>query len=636
MSCPSNSIVYNGSQCACPVGHLLNRTTNGCILFATNSTIATDSGVAYNTVSFPATIFEFDSIKKFTQSQAVFLEATVVMLLSWLGFCFFLRFMKLGNDGKSIWFRLRWWISRLDISFATRHWLDDQKFVKKRKTELGGALSIASWILFVGLFAALLYQIISKRSIEVHNVRATNAPDLASFVNDMEFNITTISSMSCSNLRDIGNLITGNPGFIDHRTIPLSKFGSYSCQNTSIGPTISLRCSKCLPIRDDLYLSWQFVDLPNYPAAAVGFQFNVTTMNHDNRKHLSFVSGTLLNGSNFDGRPVTFRGGDTNILKFSLFPQIYNNLNDLRLIQPFFHEFIPGSLFYDTSLLQRSLESPREGLLNTTLYVHFLSSYVVEIENQSIMGPVSFLADLGGLYCISIGIFLYLLVQCEYRIKKLRNEDSTMRRIRSRRKALEHWDKLRKYVMYTWGCSKLEENYNYTRNGSSCSGLRIQSFRKGSMHKQRQQSRKDSVNFNRKATSQSISKKTAASDTLHIEVAKSSIPGTAPSLEGRFSDSGNQLPLKNEKLGSTIDGKQRCDGSRKGGSSHPKAFSITDDIIPLPPSLELKDDSEMDMYDIQKNLKSLYEYNVMLREKFIAAQSLLNDLASKSSSPAAK
>lgn len=133
-------------------------------------------------------------------------------------------------------------------------------------------------------------------------------------------------------------------------------------------------------------------------------------------------------------------------------------------------------------------------------------------------------------------------------------------------------------------------------------------------------------------------------------------------------------PLKNEKLGSTIEGKQRCDGSRKGGSSHPKAFSITDDIIPLPPSLgktffsvfwpcnplwtgwfrflykfphwndrvicfsipELKDDSEMDMYDIQKNLKSLYEYNVMLREKFIAAQSLLNDLASKSSSPAAK
>lgn len=36
--------------------------------------------------SFPETIFSFDSIKKFTQSQAVFLEATLVWLL--LGFCF--------------------------------------------------------------------------------------------------------------------------------------------------------------------------------------------------------------------------------------------------------------------------------------------------------------------------------------------------------------------------------------------------------------------------------------------------------------------------------------------------------------------------------------------------------------------
>lgn len=44
-------------------------------------------------------------------------------------------------------------------------------------------------------------------------------------------------------------------------------------------------------------------------------------------------------------------------------------------------------------------------------------------------------------------------------------------------------------------------------------------------------------------------------------------------------------PLKNEKLGSTIDGKEQQDGSCKGGSSQPKAFYISDDIIPPPPSL---------------------------------------------------
>lgn len=76
-----------------------------------------------------------------------------MLLLSWLFFCFFVRFKKLG-DGRDVWFRIRWWISRLDICFATRHWLDDQKVVKKRKTELGGTFSIASWILFIGLFAA--------------------------------------------------------------------------------------------------------------------------------------------------------------------------------------------------------------------------------------------------------------------------------------------------------------------------------------------------------------------------------------------------------------------------------------------------------------------------------------------------
>lgn len=48
---------------------------------------------------------------------------------------------------------------------------------------------------------------------------------------------------------------------------------------------------------------------------------------------------------------------------------------------------------------------------------------------------------------------------------------------------------------------------------------------------------------------------------------------------------------------------------------------------------ELKPSSEMDMSDVHENLKSLYEYNVMLREKLMATQSLLHVLTTKSSSP---
>lgn len=592
-------------MCACSPGHVLDHLRNTCTFFEGNATIATDSGVDYYALSFPETLFAFDTIKKFTQSQAVFLEATLVILLTWLLFCLCVRFTKLG-DGRNVWFNIRWWISRLDICFATRHWLDDQKVVTKRKTELGGAFSIASWILFIGLFAALLYQIISKRSIEVHNVRATNGPELASFVNDMEFNITSVSSMSCANLRNLGNLVAGNPGFIDQRVVSLSTLANYSCYNSSTGPTIVLKCKNCKIIHDNMYISWQFVDLPNNPATAVGFEFKLTSSDIA-KKHVSFVSGTLKNGSAFDDSPVTFRGNQTNILKFNLFPRIYHNVHNLKLIQPLFHEFIPGSVSRDTNQLRTSLENSADGLVNTTLYINFLSDYVVEIEKENILGPVSFLADLGGLYCISIGIFFYLLIQCEYRIKKLRNEDSIMRRIRNRRKAQEHWDKLRKYVMYTYGCPTIDDDHNSTRKETDCGGVFLHSIRRGgSSHKRRLKSRSDSVNLYKK-----------------------------PSLPANKSVSCKPLGSTNDsKLHSENMEKQKNAGSCKDPPrSHPQESSIIDDnFIPPPPSLEIKGGSGMDMSDIQKNLKNLYEYNVMLREKLLAAQALLHASSSKNSS----
>ncbi|XP_062084211.1 uncharacterized protein LOC133790556 isoform X2 [Humulus lupulus] len=607
MSCPSNGIVFNGSQCRCPVGNLLNRTTNRCVLFSAHSTITTDQGVDYHALTFPGITNEIETIRTLLQSQALFLYTTLVMVLSWFALCLFLRLMNPGNDGKSIWFKLRWWVSRLDISFATSHWLDDQKVVKKRKTELGGTFSIASWTIFIGLFAALLFEIISRNTIEVHSVRATNRPDLASFVNDMEFNITTLSSMSCSNLRDLGTLVTGNPGSIDYKSVPLSNFGNYSCKNTSEGPTVILKCDGCQPISDNLYISWHFVDLPNNPATAVGFQFNLTTRSHANKRHVSFVSGIVKNGSTFNDRPVTFRGRDTNILKFSLFPKIYHNLEDLRLIQPLFHAFVPGSHFTDTNQLQTSLASSSDGTLNTTLYINFLSSYIVEIDDLRATGLVSFLANLGGLYCISIGIFFFLLVQFECRIKKLRHEDSTLRMIRNRKKTLERWEKLRKYVMYTWGFSILDDDHDNKKNGSCCSGDMLKSISgKGSSQKHRQQSRTDS--------------KIPAPNHSHTSRTKSLIPGTALSLEEKSDSRGEH---KHEE-------EQQSSGSCKESSSQLVSFSLSHANIPLPPTLDLKDSSEMDMSDVQKNLKCLYEYNVMLREKFLSVQSTLHELATKS------
>ncbi|XP_044483083.1 uncharacterized protein LOC123209252 isoform X2 [Mangifera indica] len=622
MTCPTNSITYNTSLCACPPGQLAGPATS-CHVYNESSAFVVVSGVEDYGVSFPETLFSFDTIKKFTQSQAVFLEATLVMVLSWLLMCFFLRFMKVG-DGRNVWFQLRWWISRLDVCYATRHWLDDQKVVTKRKTELGGAFSIASWILFIGLFAVLVYQMISKRTIEVHNVRATNAPDLALFMNDMEFNITTVSSMTCANLRGLGTLFTGNPGFIDFRVAPLSNFVNYSCHNTSIGPTLSFKCSSCHPFHDQTYISWQFVDLPNNPATAVGFRFNLTAKAHGIKKYVSFVSGTLKNGSDFDDRPVTFRGTDSNVLKFNIFPALYHNLNDLRLLQPLFHEFLRGSFFRETAALQASLERSSDGLINTTMYINFLSAYIVETDNQSIIGPVSFVADLGGLYCFSIGIFFYLLVQCEFRIKKLRNEDSILRRIRNRRKAQDHWDKLRKYVMYTWGCKSLQNDSEENKNGSTCCNPRVPSLTSnGAFHKSRsflkrsQKRGMDSISFKK---SNLPSEKSTVPECTKSQKVEFSVKGTASNPEGTLS-----LPKGEPSLNQELH------------NSELHAVALDDDfIIPAPPPLVLKAGSEVEMSDIQKSFQQLYEYNVTLTNKLVATQSLLHELAAKSSSPVAE
>ncbi|XP_010558939.1 PREDICTED: uncharacterized protein LOC104827466, partial [Tarenaya hassleriana] len=600
----------------CPVsaGYTRNisRSTGLCEIFRWPSTVSTDKGVDYLGISFPETIFSFDTIRKFTQSQAVFLEATLVMLLSWFVFCFFLRFTKL-RDGQNVWFNLRWWVSRLDVCFATRHWLDDQQVVKKRKTELGGTLSVASWILFIGLFAALLYQIITKRTIEVHNVRASNSPDLVSFENDLEFNITTISAMSCLNLRGIGNVVTGNPGFSDFKATSLSSFGSYACQNTTLGPMVNFKCTKCRLTSDYMYISWHFVDLPDASASAVGFQFNFTAKNEANKKHISFVSGILKNGSLFDDRPVTFRGTETNILKFNLFPRIYHTLHDLKLIQPLFHEFAPGTNYRDTSQLQTSLGRSSDGIVNTTLFINYLSAYVVEVDHENILGPVSFLADLGGLYCISIGIFFYLLVQCEYRIKRLRSEDATLRRIRSRRKALEHWHKLRRYVAYTWGCSLLDDVVK-AKKGSSFSCLLSRPASRETSNLESGSSRKvgqHSTNFSKKHSVEDITKN-VASEPAGQEVRSFQ---TDTSL-----DHGDDH-LNNKNLEAKAD----------GNACQLHALSHTRDIIPPPPPMEFNEEcgSEVDAADIKKKLRLLHDYNLLLGEKLMNTQSQLEALASR-------
>lgn len=255
------------------------------------------------------------------------------------------------------------------------------------------------------MYDRLLYQVFTKRTIEVHRVKPANTPDLLSFINDLEFNITTISSMSCANLVMPASLITGMPGFIDFRTVPLSTFIKYTCHNTSTGPTVSLRCNSCKIPRRNHFISWQFVDLPNQPATAVGFEFNLTSRDHYEKKHVTYVSGTVNSDGVMDTSTKgmkTFRGADTNVLKIQLFPEEYLNLKGLKLLQPLFNDFVPGSYFTDVGGLKASLQNSRDGLVNTTLFISYQSDYIVQINKESVLGPGKILIYLFYIHVLTV------------------------------------------------------------------------------------------------------------------------------------------------------------------------------------------------------------------------------------------
>uniref|UniRef100_A0ACD5TRK4 Uncharacterized protein n=1 Tax=Avena sativa TaxID=4498 RepID=A0ACD5TRK4_AVESA len=497
---------YNATLCACDPGYYLS--PNGtCVslptagggggAFSDWQVGSVGAGSRNQTLYFLAPVLSLDAVRRLTQSQAVLLFTALLALLSWLAFCASARLVgrdpaAASNTRRGL-FRARFWISRLDCVFHTQHWAADQQVLKKRKTELGGTCSVAALILFLGLVTVLLYQAINKRNIEVHRVKPANAPDLLSFVNDIEFHITTVSAMSCAQLAPPSTIAMGTPGFMDFRVLPLSTLLTYTCQNTSQGPSITLKCDGCrMPPRDH-YVSWQFLDLPGRPASAVGFQFNLTTKQTGDDQHMSFVSGTINSDNYRDEKPKTFRGPDSNVLKIRLFPQMYNKLHDLKLLQPLLQDFTQGTTFSDVGSLNASLHNPTDGVINTTLYISYLSDYIVEISNQSALGPLSIVASIGGLYAFSVAIFLCLMSQCEARITKLRDEDTRMLKTLSKQRAQRNWDKVRKFVMYTWGPSNLDPS---DRSGKWPEGSMMDSLHE-SFHKKRKPTRRPSSDASR-------------------------------------------------------------------------------------------------------------------------------------------
>ncbi|KAJ0640885.1 hypothetical protein HanLR1_Chr16g0620801 [Helianthus annuus] len=281
---------------------------------------------------------------------------------------------------------------------------------------------------------------------------------------------------------------------------------------------------------------------------------------------------------------VTFRGKDPNILQFNLFPRVYRNKDDLKLIQPLFHDFIPGSSFGDINKLRDSLQNSSNGVVNVTLMLIFFHLILLRLIVRARWAQWASLL----IWVAYIALVLGFSSTYWFKFKRFRREDKVMRRIRNRKKAQERWDKLRKYVVFTWGRGSLPHEDRNVVLTSCCSGILIKSNQNGgSVSKRRQHIRKDTISFNKKV----------------------SVPDDKVSQKVSSDDVDNGIAHRQQ----------------------PPGFAAND--IPLPPSLEIKPDSEISASEIQKNLQNLYAYNLMLREELILAQSMLHSLTSNGHTP---
>lgn len=208
-----------------------------------------------------------------------------------------------------------------------------------------------------------------------------------------------------------------------------------------------------------------------------------------------------------------------------------------------------------------------------------------------------------------------------------------MRKVRSRRKAQDRWDKLRKYVMYTYAPNQLEEVYDM-RNDSCCTGVKMESVhRKSSSVRRRGSNRLDTISFSRKVGLPSEKRATPEKSDTQTATHFSSEPAADHQKithlkEERFPENAVPPNSKGSKLEDIV-------VPDVENALQAPAFPAANDVTIPPPPLKLQAADHISMANLHKDLQNLYEYNMMLREKLIATQSMLHSLANKESTLAA-
>eukprot|EP00897_Mesotaenium_endlicherianum_P002911 jgi/Mesen1/2648/ME000166S01770 len=306
--------------------------------------------------------------------------------------------------------------------------------------------------LFPRSIGLLVYQYFSQKDVTVQNILPASGREVESYRNDLEYNVTIISSMKCIQLLPTYNMLTMGTGEVDKRVYNSSSTLDIRCYDTPQGPLMRTLCPACVVGSDNYISNFTFVDIPEQGlvASAVGYRFLVTAIGNTSKggQRRSIVSGELQAGSNGTfAPPSSIRGGSPSVLYFRFIPRLFKDKNDLRLMQITFHEFVTGTSFSDQTTLQAAVENATAAV-TVLVQSEILSAFIVQTEVQASIGILSFLAKVGGIYQLGVLLFFTTLNMSERYVKFLRYDDKLLNRLEKQRVARYYWRKLRIAVKF--------------------------------------------------------------------------------------------------------------------------------------------------------------------------------------------
>eukprot|EP00898_Chlorokybus_atmophyticus_P001390 jgi/Chlat1/2251/Chrsp17S02565 len=415
----------------CPAGtYFVPSSQSCCLTFNYSAVQPSPTGeleASYSFLEPPGRTINDQEPKKL---QAVATEITALVLVGFITFAIFLRFMPL----KGFWLKFRYQLSRFDTRFRNRHWIDEQKTNVKRFTEYGGCVTVASYIFFTGALIGLLLELFRYELLVVQKVQVLTRADLNQTVVDYHFNAAFFGNVdeAAYQFRVVTQSSDNSSVFSDPRLTQ----NVYSNDGVLF---VNFTCLSCGQLAEGARFQFSFFDLPSpaAPVAIAGYNFSFCVDAVGQVQQESCTVGTVL--ASEQSRPASFRGSLSTISIFHLLPVIYQPSAGSGKAQ-LFEVLYLATTYGSTVSTQADLFAT--GSVSIVMDVTYPSDLLYKREYSRNLGALTFLEKLGGLYIVSVSLFTFIVKQGELRIRRLRYDDKLLNKLYDQRSALENWKRI--------------------------------------------------------------------------------------------------------------------------------------------------------------------------------------------------